>query len=138
MLRVLCSVPAKFGANRDCQEENVHTYPHHHRIHPLLPFYIFFCVFLLLLLLIRIFWETSFLVTFDLTLPLICPFANSAGQDRQTPWWAALEQQAQRRTSGNNSPVQRLGSVKKVGVRYIRDVLFLSFLYMEIPGIYHG
>ena len=49
-----------------------------------------------------IFLETPFLVTSDLTLALIRTFANSARQARQTPWWAALAQQAQRRTCGTN------------------------------------
>ena len=38
-------------------------------------------------------------IAFDLALPFIRPFANSARQDRQTPWWAALAQQAQPLTS---------------------------------------
>ena len=55
--------------------------------------------------LLPIFFETSFLVTFDLTFPLIRPFENSARQNKQTPWWAALAQQAQRRTCCTNRPV---------------------------------
>ena len=95
----------KFGANRVCQVDNMCTYILIIIKSILfLPFYnFFFRVFLLLLL--PIFFETSFLVTFDLTFPLIRPFENSARQNKQTPWWAALAQQAQRRTCCTNRPV---------------------------------
>ena len=120
VLRVFCSVTAKFSANRVCQVENVQSYPHHHRIHPLLPFYIFFCVFLpllLLFLLIPIFLGNFISSYLRLDSPIDLPIFNSARQDRQTPWWAlgGSGAQAQRLTCGTNRRILH-GCVKKVGV----------------------
>ena len=101
---------AKFGANRVFfQVERAHTYPHHHRVHPLLPVYIFFfpvVAVVVVVLLLPLLWAGGVLPIFfgnfvsiylqglDLTLPLIRPVVIFARRERQTRWWAALAQQA--------------------------------------------
>ena len=92
----------------------------------------------LLLLLIPIFLETLF--TFDLTLPLIRPFANSARQDTQTPWWAALAQQAQRWSSSTNRPLWPECLKEKVDIRICHRYTMYKYKKLRftkyIPWIY--